>query len=206
MSWHFKKAIVVHAPDSNVGCVTRLRVAYDESANQGAISVSITTNLANITESQTLTLSIYPEIVETCSVTLSDNDHPIPPHIFKMLPAPVGNASAVCTMSLCLKTTAVIIGPLKTVTLSPAERNDVKFHAFTKICQAKLLYLHFAKRQFASEELSQLQVFSNTLHAHGMQTQHIDKTRANAGQGAEERDWGEFDLPPDLPPNPPPYK
>lgn len=186
------KAVLVHAPEFDVSCAARLRVAHDQTNNRGSISIRFTADLA--AGSRILMLNIRPDTVDKCAVHLRSNAKLIPSRMLSTVPAPVISASAVSTMTLCLNTAGVVLVPSGITTLTPANGSDANFHAFSKICQTTILHLHFSRQQFVQDELSHLQMFSRALGADSLlQAEHIDYARLNAGRGMEEKDWRVFD-------------
>lgn len=188
------KAAIVHAPEFDVGCVARLRIAYDQSANRGSISIRLTVDLVGPNPGRRmLMLNIRPAMVDTCVVASRSNDSLIPSHILDMIPAPVTNSSAVATLTLCLNTTGILLAPSDADILSPANRSDMNFYAFSKICRSNTIHLHLSMRVFTGSELVQLQGFSNVLCDHALEAEHMDYSRLNAGRGMKELHWRSFD-------------
>lgn len=201
-----EKAVLVHAPDfDDVGCVCRVRIAYDANLNQGSISIRFSTALAGFDEPQLLMLNIQPDTVDSCTLASRSKDILIPPRMFSMVPLSVMTASAVLTLKLCLDASGTILVPPQTTALRPSNEADADFHAFTKICQAKTIHLHFSKQQFKSDELprirTQLRSLSGALSSRTLDAEPFDPTRLNAGRGVQERDCSVFDQPL----HPPPY-
>ncbi|KAJ6050432.1 uncharacterized protein N7446_010541 [Penicillium canescens] len=112
-------------------------------------------------------------------------------------PGACQKVSAVSTLSLTLSETGIVLCPTGMETLSPANPGDLNFDAFAKICYSTSLCLYISQRQFADEELDQLEIFSGALRS--LQA----KTFQNARHGVEERGCGVFAR--WLNPNPPPY-
>ncbi|CAK44965.1 hypothetical protein An06g00500 [Aspergillus niger] len=192
-----KKAVLVHAPDLNVSCRARLRIAHDRTANQGCISLSITADLANLSgRSQVLTLNIPPERVQQCALARQSNNELCSSHLIPLLPAPVTNVSAVSTLTLSLCATGIVLCPSEMNSLSPATPGDIDFHSFAKICQSQFFYVYFSRRQFVNKELDKLEIFSRALRKGCLQTVSFDHTR----HGMVQKDWRVFNLSPDPPP------
>lgn len=200
----FEKAVLAHAPEFNVACVARLRIAHDHNNDQGSISIRVNAALADFGK-QTLMLNICPEIVDTCTVVAKSNDKLIPDRMFSMVPVSVTNSAAVSTIILCLDATGVVLIPpsLDGTTIKPAvshAAND-NLDAFAKICQSKTIHLHLSKQQFKDGDLHHLRTFSGALRARMLKAQSLDYKRLNAGKGAIEKDWRVFGQST----NPPPY-
>lgn len=195
--WVLKKAVLVHAPDLGISCSAHLRIAHNETANQGSISLRITADLANLNgRSQMLTLNIPPKIIEKCALAPRSNDGLCPPHLVSMIRASVTNVSAVSTLSLKLGTTGIVLCPSGADTLSPANPGDSDFDAFAKICRSDFLRLHFSRRQFVNKELDRLEAFSHVLRNRSLLAETFDHAR----HGVVERDWRAFNLSLDPPP------
>ncbi|KAF7587628.1 hypothetical protein BBP40_006912 [Aspergillus hancockii] len=194
--WVLKKAVLVSAPDHDVSCLARLRIAHDQTAEQGSISLSITADLANMSGRSQVTLNIPPGRVEKCALARKSNDNLCSSHLVSMLPAPVTNVSDVSTLSLSLGTTGIVLCPSEMESLSPATPGDLDFHSFAKICKSKLLRLHFSRRQFVVKELDKLEKFSCALRKRSLQTVSFN----NARHGVVQKDWRVFSLSPDPPP------
>ncbi|KAI9374442.1 hypothetical protein BJX61DRAFT_532375 [Aspergillus egyptiacus] len=195
--WVLRKAVLVYAPDFDVSCLARLRIAHNRTANQGSVSLSITADLANLSSrSRVLRLNVPLESVEGCELAQISNNSLCPSHLLPMLQAHVTNVSAVSTLSLRLGTTGVVLCPAGTDSLSPAIPGDLNFHSFAMICQSKFLRLHFSRRQFVNTELDQLEEFSCALRRRCLQTETFDHAR----HGEVQRDWRAFNLSLDPPP------
>ncbi|KAL4744712.1 hypothetical protein BDW72DRAFT_212259 [Aspergillus terricola var. indicus] len=195
--WVLKKAVLVYASDLEVFCRADLSIIHDQTADQGSISLSIRTDLTNLSgRSQVLTLNIPPERVEECTLARKSRDNLFPPGLVFMLPAPVTNVSAVSTLSLSLGTTGIVLCPSELESLSPATPGDVKFYSFAKICRSRSLRLHFSGRQFVNKELDKLQNFSYALQRRSLQAVSFSHAR----HGVVQKDWRVFSLPPDPPP------
>jgi len=201
--WIFEKAILAHAPEFDVACVARLRIAHDHNDDQGSISIRINADLD--CGKQTLMLNICPGKVDTCTVVAKSNDKLIPDRMFSMVPVSVTNSSAVSTLILCLNATGVVLVPpsLDGTTLRSAvsDAASANLDAFAKICQSKTIHLHLAKLQFKDGDLHHLRTFSGALRARMLKAQPLDYKRLNAGRGAIERDWRVFNRSA----SPPPY-
>ncbi|CAD0114411.1 unnamed protein product [Aureobasidium uvarum] len=200
--WLFEKAVLAHAPEFDVACVARLRIAHDQTGDQGSISIRFNAALTELGK-QTLMLNIRPEEVDTCTVVAKSNNQLIPDRMFSMVPVSVTNPAAVSTLILCINTTGVVLVPPSAdgTTLSPAVPTDANFQAFAKLCQSKTIHLHLAKQQFKDGDLQQLRTFSGAVRARMLKAQPLDYKRLNAGHGAIERDWRVFEQVT----NPPPY-
>ncbi|KAL4958617.1 uncharacterized protein BDV14DRAFT_49046 [Aspergillus stella-maris] len=194
--WNLKK-VLVHAPNCNVSCVTRLHIIHGQTANQASISLSITTTLANSSRPQVLSLNIPPERVEQCGLALRSNDSLCPSHLLSLHPAPVENVSAISTLSLRLNMVGIVRCPSGLDSLTPAIPEDLKFYSFAQICQSKFLRLYFSGRQFLGNNyLDKLHQLSNALQQRSLQAVPFDTAR----HGVLERDWRVFALSPDPPP------
>ncbi|KAJ5751494.1 uncharacterized protein N7511_008459 [Penicillium nucicola] len=79
LAWVFEKAILVYTPDFDVSCFAVLRIAHDKRANQGSISLKITTELANLSGRSPLALNISPGIVKKCILARKSNGLLCPP-------------------------------------------------------------------------------------------------------------------------------
>lgn len=212
--WELKKTkILVSAPDFNVDCVVRVRIAHKRSTKQGSVTLSIMAALANSSEGlQVLRLVVPPELLEKFAFGRS-NDDLLPPSLFRKLPASVERVSHVFTLTLRLRKTGIVFSPSKMDSLSPASPGDSAFHSFAKICESTFLRLHISERQFAEGELAELRRFSKALSKKGLQAESFD----HAGHGVVPKDWRVFNLSPDPPPyhqvpvseqvkqDPPPY-
>ncbi|KAL4946954.1 hypothetical protein BDW69DRAFT_179384 [Aspergillus filifer] len=212
--WTLKKAVLVHAPDSDAFCVARLRIVHGQSAdhgrtanhdhsvvhcqtaNQASISLSIMAALANSNSRSQLTLTIPPERVEKCGLARRSNDSLCSSRLLSSLPAPVTNASAVSTLTLSLDTVGIVLCPSGLESLIPATADDFEFHSFARICQSKFLRLHFSDRQFVNNELDKLQIFSQDLRRRSLQAVPVNHAR----HGLLQKDWRVFGLSPDPPP------
>ncbi|KAJ6191218.1 hypothetical protein N7519_001239 [Penicillium mononematosum] len=102
-----------------------------------------------------------------------------------------------CTIGEHDLLTGIVLCPAGLESLIPANQGDLDFDAFAKICHSTSLYLYISQRQFADEELDQLEIFSNALRS--LQAEVFE----NARHGVVERDCGVFAR--WLNPNPPPY-
>jgi hypothetical protein len=103
--WFLNKTALVHAPEFDVGCLARLRVGYNQSLNQGSLSIKIVLKLAGFhSGSQVLTLSIPPEKVDRLTVTSISDESLIPARMLDKLRG-VTDASTVSTCILCLNAT-----------------------------------------------------------------------------------------------------
>lgn len=185
-AWLFEKSILVYTSDWDVSCLADLRIAHYKKANQGSISLTITADLANLSGSSPLKLNISPQVVKECTLVRESNGHLCPSGLFSKLPARVKKVSAVSTLSLTLKNTGIVLCPIGTESLSPANQEDLVFDAFAKICRSTSLRLYISKRQIVDKELDQLETFSGALR--GLQAE----TFANARHGMEARDCGVF--------------
>ncbi|PYH49219.1 uncharacterized protein BP01DRAFT_388291 [Aspergillus saccharolyticus JOP 1030-1] len=195
--WVIKKAVVVSIPDSEVACSASLRIFHDGNTDKGSISLKIKADLANLRGVlQDLTLTILPERVDECALSLTNNDGLCSPRLVSMLRASVPNIAAVSTLSLTLGTTGVVLVPRGMERLSPADPQDMNFYAFAKICQSKSLRLHFANRQFVDDQIDRLKTFSLALHRKDLEAESFKHPLS----GVDERDWTVFDLSPDPPP------
>ncbi|RAL13985.1 uncharacterized protein BO97DRAFT_16646 [Aspergillus homomorphus CBS 101889] len=192
-----KKAVLVSTPDVEVSCFARLRIAHDQIANQGSISLRITADLANSSgRSQVLTLNVPPELVEECALARISNDTLCSSRLVSLLRASVTSVSAVSTLSLRLGATGVVLCPSGMESLSPANPGDANFNAFAKICQSKSLRLHFSRRQFVNDELTRLDAFALALQKRSLRAESLDHAR----HGVVSRDWRVFNLSLDPPP------
>lgn len=202
--WVFDKAVLAHAPEFNVACAARLRIAHDHNDDQGSVSIRINAALADFGK-QTLMLNICPERVDTCTVVAKSNGKLIPDRMFSMVPVSVTNSAAVSTLILCLKATGAVFVPpmLDGTIIRPAASNDASanLEAFAKICQSKTIHLHLAKQQYKDGDLHQLRTFFGALRARMLKAQPLDYKRLNAGKGAIEKDWRVFGCST----SPPPY-
>lgn len=198
--WVFEKAVLAHAPEFNVACAARLRIAHDQNDDQGSISVRLNADLADFGK-QTLMLVIRPEMVDTCTVVAKSNDKLIPDRMFPMVPVSVTNSAAVSTLILCLNATGVLLVPpsVDCAILRPGSK-DSNLDTFAKICQSKTIHLHLSKQQFKDGDLHHLRTFSGALRARMLKAQPLDYKRLNAGQGAIEKDWRFFEQSAKLPP------
>ncbi|KAL4948711.1 hypothetical protein BDW69DRAFT_203381 [Aspergillus filifer] len=201
-SWTLKK-VLVHAPNCNVPCVTRLHIIRGQTivdgqtANQASITLSIKTTLANSSRSQVLSLSIPPERVEKCGLAFRSNNSLCPSYLLSLHPAPVENVSAISTLSLHLNTVGIVRHPTGMDSLTPATPGDSEFYSFAKICQSKFLRLHFSGRQFIGNDyLNELQQLSNALRQRSLRALPFNAAR----HGVLETDWQIFPLFPDPPP------
>ncbi|KAL4966398.1 uncharacterized protein BDV14DRAFT_171065 [Aspergillus stella-maris] len=206
--WTLKKAVLVHAPDSDFFCVARLRivhgpsgdrdqsVVHGQAADQASISLSITAALANSNSRSHLTLIIPPDRVEKCGLARQSNDSLCSYRFLSSLPAPVTNASDVSTLTLSLDTVGMVLCPSGTESLIPATPGDLQFQSFAKICQSKFLRLHFSNRQFVNNELDKLQNFTQELRQGSLQAVPFNHAR----HGLLQTDWRIFALAPDPPP------
>ncbi|KAL4789838.1 hypothetical protein BDV19DRAFT_14243 [Aspergillus venezuelensis] len=218
--WTLKKAVLVHAPDSDAFCVARLRivhgpsgdrdpsgdgdqsgerdqsVVYGQAADKASISLSITAALANSNSRSHLTLTIPPDRVEKCGLARRSNDSLCSSRLLSSLPAPVTNASAVSTLTLSLDTVGIVLCPSGTESLIPATPGDLQFQSFAKICQSQFLRLHFSNRQFVNNELDKLQGLSHALRQRSLQAVSFNHAR----HGLLQTDWRIFALSPDPPP------
>lgn len=186
-----KKRILVYAPDFDVSCFTRLRIAYNKTTKQGSISLKIMADLANLTGRQALTLNISPEVVENCELARESNYDLCPTGLFSILPAPVSEVSAVSTLSLRLKhdETGIVLCPSGVETLIPANQGDLDFDAFANICRSKFLRLHISDRQFGNKELDQLETFSGALQERSLEAESFDH---HPRHGVVRKDWHVF--------------
>ncbi|KAJ5742546.1 uncharacterized protein N7511_011278 [Penicillium nucicola] len=211
-TWVLDKAVLVYALDFDVSCFARIRVAFDANTNQGSISLNVKADLANLSgKSQELKLNVPPEVVETCKLSRKSNDGLCPSGLVSMLPTPVTHVSAASTLELTLNETGIVLRPARMKFLSPAKPGDLNFYAFARVCQSKLLRLHFARRQFAVKELNQLETFSVALQKRSVQAETFDYDR----HGLAQTDWHAFKLSHEPPPDyddeqvdqvdPPPY-
>ncbi|PYI09782.1 hypothetical protein BO78DRAFT_362250 [Aspergillus sclerotiicarbonarius CBS 121057] len=191
-----KKAVLVSTHDREVLCSARLRIAHDENANQGSISLMIRADLTNLSGRQLLTFNIPPASVEECALARISNDGLCSSHWIGMLPAPVTSVSDVSTLSLTLGTTGIVLCPSGMESLSPTDPEDSNFRAFAKICQSKSLHLHFSTRQFVKDELDQLESFCFALQKGSLRAESFNHAR----QGVVKRDWRAFRLSLDPPP------
>ncbi|PWY80332.1 hypothetical protein BO94DRAFT_521204 [Aspergillus sclerotioniger CBS 115572] len=192
-----KKAVFVSTHDREGLCSARLRIAYDNNANQGSISLMIKADLANMSgRLQLLTFNVPPASVEKCALARISNDSLCSSHWIGMLPASVTSVSDVSTLSLTLRTTGIVLCPSGMETISPTDPNDPNFCAFAKICKSKSLHLHFSTRQFVKDELDQLERFSFALQKRSLQAETFNHAR----QGVVKRDWRAFGLSLDPPP------
>ncbi|KAG9740406.1 hypothetical protein KCU73_g9213, partial [Aureobasidium melanogenum] len=198
--WVFEKAVLAHAPEFNVACAARLRIAHNQNNDHGSMSIRINAALAELGK-QTLMLNIRPDEVDMCTVVAKSNDKLIPDRMFSMVPVSVTSSAAVSTLILCLNATgAILVPPLANgTTLSPAVPQDAGFQAFEKLCQSKTIHLHLSKQQFRDGDLHRLRTFSGAVRARMLKPQPIDYKRLNAGQGAIEKDWRIFGQPIDPP-------
>lgn len=199
--WVFEKAVLAHTPEFDVACGARLRIAHNQSDDQGSISIRINAVLAELGK-QTLMLNIRPEEVDTCTVVAKSNDKLIPDRMFPMVPVSVTNSAAVSTLILCLNATGVVLvpPPADGTALSPAVPEDAEYQAFAKLCQSKIIHLHLSKQQFRDGDLHRLRTFSGAVRARMLKPQPIDFKRLNAGHGAIEKDWHIFGQAIDPPP------
>lgn len=198
--WVFEKAVLVHAPEFDVACTARLRMAHDHNTDQGSVSIRIQLELANFGK-QLLMLNIRPELVDTCTVVPKSNDNLIPNRLFPLVPVSVTNSAAVSTLILCLNSTGVVLVPRSTndTTLSAAKPTDAAFHAFQRICRSNIIHLHFSKQQLKNDDIRQLRTFSGALRAGLLSAQPFDYKRLDAGRGAIEKDWRVFEASDDPP-------
>ncbi|THZ87214.1 hypothetical protein D6C84_01946 [Aureobasidium pullulans] len=198
--WVFEKAVLVHAPEFDVACTARLRMAHDHNTDQGSVSIRIQLELANFGK-QLLMLNIRPELVDTCTVVPKSNDNLIPSRLFPLVPVSVTNSAAVSTLILCLNSTGVVLVPRSTndTTLSAAKPTDAAFHAFQRICRSNIIHLHFSKQQLKNDDIRQLRTFSGALRAGLLSAQPFDYKRLDAGRGAIEKDWRVFEASEDPP-------
>ncbi|KAH0415107.1 hypothetical protein KCU90_g15006, partial [Aureobasidium melanogenum] len=159
--WVFEKAVLAHAPEFDVACAARLRVAHNQNDDQGSISIRINAALAELGK-QTLMLNIRPDEVDMCTVVAKSNDKLIPDRMFSMVPVSVTSSAAVSTLILCLNATGAVLVPPSTngTTLSPAVPQDAEYQAFAKLCQSKTIHLHLSKQQFRDGDLHRLRTFS----------------------------------------------
>ncbi|KAH0364254.1 hypothetical protein KCU65_g6863, partial [Aureobasidium melanogenum] len=199
--WIFEKAVLAHAPEFDVACQARLRIAHNQNDDQGSISIRINAALAELGK-QTLMLNIRPDEVDMCTVVAKSNDKLIPDRMFSMVPVSVTSSAAVSTLILCLNSTGVVLVPPSAdgVTLSPAVPDDAELQAFEKLCQSKTIHLHLSKQQFRDGDLHRLRTFSGAVRARMLKAQPIDYKRLNAGHGAIEKDWRIFAQTTDPPP------
>ncbi|KAE8151509.1 hypothetical protein BDV25DRAFT_91316 [Aspergillus avenaceus] len=184
-----KKTVLVSTPDPDVSCLASLRIAHDETANQGSISLRISADLANLGDrSQVLTLNVPPEIIEECTLARMSDDDLCPSHLVAKHPASVANVSVVSTLCLKLSSTGIVLCPSGVKSLSPANQGDLNFHAFAKICKSQSLRLHIARRQFVDKEFDRLRVFAHALQERNLQAESFDHAR----QRVVQKDWRVF--------------
>lgn len=193
--WVMKKAVLVSIPDSEVACSASLRIFHDINTNKGSISLKIRADIANLRESQDLTLSILPKRVEECALSLTNNDG-LCSRLVSKVRAPVRDGRAVSTLSLTLGTTGIVLCPRGMEYLSPANPKDMNFYAFAKICKSKSLRLHFSNRQFVNDQPDRLKTFSLALNRKDLEAESFKRLLS----GVDERDWTVFSLSPDPPP------
>jgi hypothetical protein len=201
--WCLNKTALVHAPEFDVSCLARLRVGYNQSLNQGFLSIKIVLKLAGFhSGSQVLTLSIPPEKVDRLTVTSISDDSLIPARMFDKLRG-VTDASTVSTCILCLNATGNVLVPAEvTTSLKPADPSDTDFFAFSRICRTKTIRLHFSNKQFVKDDLLRLRSFASSLLTRSLTEAPLNYGRINSGRGIQSKDWTVFDRST----SPPPYE
>ncbi|KAL2862617.1 uncharacterized protein BJX67DRAFT_365881 [Aspergillus lucknowensis] len=193
-----RKAVLVSSYDreSEVLCSARLRIAHNEAANQGSISLIFGADLANLSSRLPLTFNVAPASIEECILARMSDEGLCSSHWLAVLPAPVNSLANVSTLSLKLGTHGIVLCPFGTDPLIPTDRNDSNFRAFAKICKSKSFHLHFSKRQFVPGELEKLEKFSYALQKGNLQAEPFNPSR----QRVVETDWRVFSLLLDPPP------
>ncbi|KAJ5901452.1 hypothetical protein N7495_001980 [Penicillium taxi] len=194
--WALKKKVLVHAPEFDVSCPVRLRVAHDRTAKQGSISLSIIADLADFSNRSQVHLNLRPEIINNCVATKS-NDKLIPSSLISLLPVTVLNTSEAFTLILHLDEPGVVLCPSKTDYIRPANPEDTNLLSFSKICQSTVLHLHLCRRQFVDNQLDLLYNFSYALKARNLRQ---SKAFYDTSHDLFERHCRVFDLSFDLPP------
>jgi hypothetical protein len=198
-----RRAVLVHAPEFDVAVLCRLRISYDPVLNQPSLSIRINSIISGSgSEPQVLMLSIAPKAVDTCTVESNICGSVVPARMINMLRG-VTKSAVVSTLTLCLndyKSGLVLVPSDVTEPLTPAAESRTDFHAFAKICQATILYLHFSKRQLVDDDTLHLRTFARTLCESSLNVAPVNDAHFNGGRGAQQRDWTVFAS------DPPPYK
>lgn len=176
-NWYLNKIALVHAPEFDVGCLARLRVGYNQSNNQGSLSIKIALKLAGFhSGSQVLTLSISPGKIDRLTVKSTSDDSLIPARMFDKLRG-VTDASTVSTCILRLNATGIVLVPAGVTTLlTPADPSDEDFFAFSRICRTETIHLHFFKKQFVNDDLLRLRSFAISLLSRSLSETPLNHT------------------------------
>jgi hypothetical protein len=200
-----EKKVLVSTSDFDVYCAAHLRMAHNETAKQGSITISIKADLANFGgELQVLRLIVPPEGIDECALKRNSNDDLLPSRLVEDHPARPKKKSEVLTLTLKLKLPGIVLCPSETETLRPATPGDLGFDSFAKISRSKSFCLHFSKRQFVKNQLGWLEIFISALSARCLRSEPLDHSRHRG----VEKDWSIFGLLPEPPPydeEPPPY-
>ncbi|KAE8335191.1 hypothetical protein BDV24DRAFT_169457 [Aspergillus arachidicola] len=195
-----KKALVSRSNVEDFCFVELIRIAHNENAQQGSISITIKAHIANQSNrSGKLTLNIPPELVKKCTFARRSNNELCSARFIHMVPGVVTNISDVSTLSLELKDVGIVVCPSETEYVRPANHGDTTLDTFARICKSQSLHLHFSRGQFVNDELDRLETFSDAL---GEGKGHLKAESFNhARHRTVKKDWRVF-FPP---PNPPLY-
>jgi hypothetical protein len=200
-----EKKVLVSSSDFDVYCAAHLRMAHNETAKQGSITISIKANLANFGgELQVLRLIVPPERIDECALERNSNDDLLPSRLVEDHPARPKKKSDVLTLTLKLNLPGIVLCPSETETLRPTTPGDLEFHSFAKISRSKSFCLHFSERQFVKDQIGWLEIFISALSARCLRSEPLDHSRHRG----VEKDWSVFGLLPEPPPyneEPPPY-
>lgn len=200
-----EKKVLVSTSNFDVYCAAHLRMAHNETAKQGSITISIKADIANFGgKLQVLRLIVPPERIEECALKWNSNDDLLPSRLVEAHPARPRKKSEILTLSLKLNLPGIVLCPSETETLRPATPEDLEFQSFAKISRSKSFCLHFSKRQFVNAQLEWLKTCISAFSAKRLWLEPFDHSR----QRGIERDWTVFDLPLEPPPydeEPPPY-
>lgn len=132
-----RRAVLVHAPESDVAVLCRLRISYDPVLNKPSLSIRINSIISGSgSEPQVLMLSIAPKAVDTCTVESNICGSVVPARMVNMLRG-VTKSAVVSTLTLCLndyKSGLVLVPSDVTEPLTPAAESRTDFHAFSKVC------------------------------------------------------------------------
>lgn len=134
-------------------------------------------------------LHIQPSIVESCSLA---EETSLSPLLLKYIPTSLSSPSDVLTVALVLKSPGTVHYPKELTSVRPNDASDIDFQSFVNLCQAKTIYIHFAKAQFDTQERPRLEQLVTGFDEGNLETPPLNLQREDRGRGLQEGTWQVF--------------
>jgi hypothetical protein len=181
----------VQTSASDRGCRCQIRLMH--SSDQASISLQLqhAPHLTGVDNHppRHVVLHLQPSIVKSCSIA---EETSISPLLLKYIPTSLTSASDVLTVALVLKSSGAVHYPTGLTSVRPIDPVDAEFQSFVDLCQATVVYIHFARGQFNLQEKTRLESLVNGLHNSDLKPPPLNLGREDRGRGLQEGTWKIF--------------